>query len=110
MTASEQARYDAALSYATQKHRGQTRIGGDPYITHPVAVAGILRDWGYGTDHQIAGLFHDLLEDTDASEEEIESIGGAGVLRTVRLLTKQKGYIMAEYVADINADPVAPAD
>ena len=109
MTASEQARYDAALSYATQKHRGQTRIGGDPYITHPVAVAGILRVWGYGLEHQIAGLFHDLLEDTDASEEEIESIGGAGVLRTVRLLTKQKGYIMAEYVAAIKADPVARA-
>lgn len=84
-------------------------IGGDPYITHAVAVAGILRDWGYGADHQIAGLFHDLPEDTDASEQEIESIGGADVLRTVRLLTKQKGYIMAEYVAAIKANPVARA-
>ena len=64
-------------------------IGGGPHITHAVAVAGILRDWGYGADHQIAGLFHDLPEDTDASEQEIESIGGADVLRTVRLLAKQ---------------------
>ncbi len=109
MTTSAQDRSDAVLSFATRKHGGQTRIGCDPYITHAVAVAGILRDWGYGADHQIAGLFHDLPEDTDASEQEIESIGGADVLRTVRLLTKQKGYIMAEYVAAIKANPVARA-
>lgn len=109
MTTSERDRYDAALSYATEKHRRQIRIGGDPYISHPVAVAGILRDWGYGMDHQIAGLFHDLLEDTDATEQEIASIGGTDVLRTVKLLTKQKGYIMAEYVAAIKADPAARA-
>ena len=109
MTASKQERYDAALAYATQKHRGQTRIGGAPYITHPVAVAGILRDWGYGVDHQIAGLFHDLLEDTDASEGEIESIGGTEVFRAVQLLTKQKGYVMADYVSGIKADPMARA-
>ena len=109
MTVDEQKRYDAALAFATEKHRGQTRIGGDPYISHPVAVAGILRDWGYGADHQIAGLFHDLLEDTDASDGEIEAVGGPEVLRAVKLLTKQPGYVMAEYVAGIKADPMARA-
>lgn len=100
-------RYAAAYEYAARKHEGQYRIGGEPYITHPVAVAEILRGWGYDEEHQIAALFHDLLEDTDASEQEIEEIGGKDVLRAVKLLTKQKGYIMSEYVAGIRSDPMA---
>lgn len=101
--------YDDALFFAEQKHRGQMRIGGAPYITHPVAVAGILRDWGYPLEYQITGLFHDLLEDTDAAEQEIESIGGTAVLEAVKLLTKHKGYCMAEYVSGIKANPMARA-
>lgn len=104
---SESGRYARAVEYATQKHSGQTRIGGAPYITHPLAVAQILREKGYGTEHQIAGLFHDLLEDTDASEADILEIGGEKVLHAVKLLTKQKGYVMAEYVGAIRADPMA---
>ena len=100
-------RYEAALELASRKHAGQTRIGGDPYITHPMAAAGIVRSWGCGIDYQIAALFHDLLEDTDASEEEIEAIGGRDVLTAVRLLTKQPGYVMAEYVASIRQNPIA---
>lgn len=104
-----QPRYDDALAFAEKKHRTQVRIGGAPYITHPIAVAGILRDWGYHLEYQIAGLFHDLLEDTDASEQEIQAIGGAAVLQAVKLLTKQKGYIMADYVSGIKANPMARA-
>ena len=100
-------RYTAALAFASEKHSGQLRIGDDPYITHPVAVAEIVGHWGYGTDYQIAALFHDLLEDTDATEGQIEALGGRRVLQTVRLLTKQPGYVMSEYVAAIKADPMA---
>jgi len=64
-------RLDAALQFATEKHAGQTRIGGEPYISHPVSVAKMLREEGYDEEYQIAGLFHDLLEDTDATYEEI---------------------------------------
>ena len=102
-----QQAYDAALAYATQKHAGQFRIGGAPYISHPVAVAEIVRQQGYGMDYQIAALFHDLLEDTDASEERILTLGGADVLRAVRLLTKRRGYVMKDYVAGIRQDPIA---
>ena len=73
----------------------------------PLAVAEIVRNQGYGMDYQITALFHDLLEDTDATEEEIFALGGARVLEAVRLLTKQEGYVMAEYVAGIRSNPIA---
>ena len=101
------ARLEAALAYAEKKHAEQTRIGGDPYITHPVAVAEIVAQWGFGTDCRLAALFHDLLEDTDATEAEIAALSSPEVLRAVKLLTKQTGYVMAEYVAAICADPIA---
>jgi (p)ppGpp synthase/HD superfamily hydrolase len=61
--------YREALEYAKKKHEGQFRIGGAPFITHPIAVAEILQKDGYQTEYQIAGIFHDLLEDTDALEQ-----------------------------------------
>lgn len=101
--------YNKALEYATKKHAGQFRIGGLPYISHPVAVADILRDKGYGTEYQITALFHDLLEDTDATEEEILAIGNDEILEAVKLLTKRRGYDMAEYISGIKSNPMAMA-
>ena len=97
----EEERYQRALRFAEEKHKGQYRIGGQPYISHPLAVAEALKKEGYDTDYQITGLFHDLLEDTDAREEEIEEIGGSQVLDAVRRLTKTEGYVMADYIAGI---------
>ena len=105
MTARE--RYDKALAFARKKHEGQFRIGGEPYITHPVAVAELIREKGLGLDYQITALFHDLLEDTDASEAEILELGGSQVLEAVKLLTKEKGYSMGAYIAGIKANPMA---
>ena len=109
MTVEEKLRYDEALAFATKKHSGQMRIGGLPYITHPIAVSDIVREKGYGIDYIITGLFHDLLEDTDATEEEIEQIGGKDVLEAVKLLTKKKGYVMEDYVSGIRKNPIARA-
>lgn len=106
---SDQERITAAEKFAAAKHKGQTRIGGEPYISHPIAVAQIVKDKGYGTDYQITALFHDLLEDTDASEDEIRQLGGPEVLEAVRLLTKHPGYIMSEYVQGILSNPIARA-
>ncbi len=103
----DEERYSKALEFATEKHNGQLRKGGEPYITHPIAVAEMLRNRGFGIDYQITGLFHDLLEDTDATETEIEALGGEKVLEAVKLLTKRKGYVMAEYVSAIKANPIA---
>ena len=102
-------KYLKALEFATQKHKGQFRTGGLEYVTHPIAVAQILKEKGYGEDEQIAGLFHDLLEDTDATESEILALGGESVLTAVKLLTKRKGYVMSEYVSAIQANPIARA-
>lgn len=103
----DKERYDAALRFATEKHEGQYRIGGLSYITHPVAVAEIVKEKGGDIDAVIAALFHDLLEDTDATEEEIRSLGNEKILKTVKLLTKTKGYVMKDYVDGIRKDETA---
>ena len=100
-------RLQRALEFATQKHRGQKRVGGADYISHPIAVCEKVREQGYGEDYQIAALFHDLLEDTDATEAEILHYGNQAVLTAVKLLTKHKGYVMADYVAAIKRNKMA---
>lgn len=96
-----------ALEFAKEKHKGQKRIGGDDYITHPIAVAEIVKSKGFDERYQIAALFHDLLEDTDATEAEILKYGSAEILEAVKLLTKVKGYNMEEYISAIKANHVA---
>ena len=98
----------SSLLFAKEKHEGQTRIGGEPYISHPVKVAKILEEKGF-TDAKyiITALFHDLLEDTDATEQEISYYGGADVLAAVKVLTKRKGYKMETYIQDIQDNPIA---
>ena len=96
-----------ALAFAKEKHKGQKRIGGDDYITHPIAVFEIVKSQGFDENYQITALFHDLLEDTDSTQEEILEYGNNEILEAVKLLTKKKGYNMAEYVSAIKKNPVA---
>ena len=96
-----------ALEFARAKHKGQKRIGGDDYITHPIAVCEIVTSQGFDINYQIAALFHDLLEDTDATEEEILKYGNQEILDAVNLLTKKKGYEMSEYISAIKHNPIA---
>ena len=96
-----------ALIFASEKHKGQKRIGGDDYITHPIAVCEIVKSQGFGEDYQITALFHDLLEDTNATQEEILEYGNQEILTAVKLLTKQKGYDMSEYIAAIKNNKIA---
>lgn len=98
-----------ALAFATQKHEGQTRKLGEPYITHPVAVAEMMVEKGLSEDYVIAALFHDLLEDTDATEKEVSDIGGKVVLEAVKFLTKSPRYQMDSYIAKIKQNPIARA-
>ena len=100
---------ELALEYATEKHKGQKRIGGDDYITHPIAVCEIIKSQGFDESYQITALFHDLLEDTDATEEEILKYGSKEILEAVKLLTKKKGFDMAEYVGAISTNEIARA-
>ena len=100
-------RVQNALDFATQKHAGQKRIGGADYITHPLAVCQIVEQQGFGEDYQIVALFHDLLEDTNATEQEILQLGNQEILQAVKLLTKVKGYNMAQYIEAIKQNELA---
>ena len=96
-----------AIEFATQKHNGQKRIGGSDYITHPIAVWEMVKNQGFDEDYQITALFHDLLEDTDATEDEILRLSNKKVLTAVKLLTKEKGYDMKSYIDGIKDNPIA---
>ncbi len=98
---------EECLEYAKIKHEGQKRRNGEPYIEHPKRVADYLKNKGFGIEYQITGLFHDLLEDTDAQEEDILALSNDDVLTAVRLLTKRKGLSSEEYIRDILENPLA---
>ncbi len=77
-----------AFNFAFQLHEGQYRKSGEPYIAHPVAVAGLLRDLGGDEVTIAAGFLHDIVEDTEVTPEEIEEYFGADVRRLVEGVTK----------------------
>jgi GTP diphosphokinase / guanosine-3',5'-bis(diphosphate) 3'-diphosphatase len=77
-----------AFNFAYQLHEGQYRASGEPYIMHPVAVAGLLRDLGGGSVMIAAGFLHDIVEDTDTTPEDLERIFGAEVRQLVEGVTK----------------------
>jgi len=81
----------AAFHFAYQLHEGQYRASGEPYITHPVAVADLLREIGAGASVIAAGLLHDVVEDTDVSPDEIEGHFGVEVRGLVEGVTKLGG-------------------
>ncbi|MBN8442093.1 MAG: bifunctional (p)ppGpp synthetase/guanosine-3',5'-bis(diphosphate) 3'-pyrophosphohydrolase [Thauera sp.] len=64
-------RVEAAYHFSADAHQGQLRISGDPYISHPVAVASIVADWHLDPQALIAALLHDVMEDTHISKAEI---------------------------------------
>ena len=111
-----QERLLKAYAFAELKHRGQKRIGGDDFIMHPVSVCTLLIEKGI-TDPAtlISALYHDLLEDTDATEQEIlehctfdnseEEIAlGREVIRVVKAVTKVKGYVAVDYIGGIKQE------
>ena len=100
-------RVKRALDFATEKHKGQKRVGGSDYISHPIAVWEMVKNQGYNEDYQITALFHDLLEDTNATEKEILEYANQNVLTAVKLLTKEQGYDMKTYVENIKNNPIA---
>jgi len=81
---------EKAVQYAEEKHRTQNRRSGEPYITHPIKVARIIRE--NKESHKInelisAAMLHDTLEDTTASEKELKELFGELVLDLVKELT-----------------------
>lgn len=81
-------RIKRALEFAAKAHEGQMRKSGEPYISHPIAVAEILLEYDCDTDSVIAALFHDIVEDTDIPLETIRKEFGNEVALLVDGVTK----------------------
>lgn len=84
----ERDKIKKAYDLANDAHRGQKRVSGEPYISHPVAVAYILAELGMDTDTLTAALLHDVVEDTAYSLEDIEDRFGEEIARLVDGVTK----------------------
>ncbi|MGA0188380.1 MAG: RelA/SpoT family protein [Candidatus Nanopelagicaceae bacterium] len=79
---------ERAFEVAERSHKGQLRKSGDPYITHPVAVAEILLDFGLDANSIAAALLHDTVEDTSYSQESLRKDFGPEVASLVDGVTK----------------------
>ena len=77
-----------ALAFAEKCHLGQQRLSGEPFISHPVAVAEIVADEGLSGPAVIAALLHDTIEDSDCQYEDIEKEFGSEIADMVAGLTK----------------------
>lgn len=80
-----------AYTIAKQMHEGQRRRSGEPYIVHPVSVALILTELEMDRDSVIAGILHDVVEDTSMSLEEVKERFGEDVAMLVDGVTKLTG-------------------
>lgn len=78
-----------AIEFAASQHRGQVRKGtGLPYLSHPLGVMELLIDAGAPEPVVVAGVLHDVLEDTDATSGDLESRFGADVAKLVMDLSE----------------------
>lgn len=77
-----------AFRFADQAHLGQSRQSGDPYITHPLAVAEVCSNWKLDAEALMAALLHDTVEDCGVSTQEIAERFGPSVASLVSGLTK----------------------
>nr|WP_320665123.1 bifunctional (p)ppGpp synthetase/guanosine-3',5'-bis(diphosphate) 3'-pyrophosphohydrolase [Prochlorococcus sp. MIT 1223] len=80
-----------AFDLAFELHQGQFRASGDPYISHPIAVADLLKEIGASPSVIAAGLLHDVVEDTEITPEKLEGYFGTEVRELVEGVTKLGG-------------------
>src|SRR6476620_4883475 len=79
---------ERAFEFSESAHRGQFRKSGEPYITHPLAVASILSEWQLDAEGRAAALLHDVMEDTSVTRNELETTFGKPVAAMVDGLSK----------------------
>jgi len=79
---------ERAFEFSESAHRGQFRKSGEPYITHPLAVASILSEWQLDAEGLAAALLHDVMEDTSVTRTELETTFGKPVAAMVDGLSK----------------------
>ncbi len=85
---SDLALVERAFAFSDSAHRGQFRKSGEPYITHPLAVASILSQWRLDAQGLAAALLHDVMEDTSVTKSELETKFGKPVADMVDGVSK----------------------
>ena len=97
LAATDVVRIKAAYAFAAKAHASQKRMSGEPYITHPLAVAGAVVEWRMDADAICAALLHDVLEDTGATKQELTEKFGKEVAELVDGLSKLDKMEFASY-------------
>ena len=87
---------ERAYIYSAQVHAGQLRLSGEPYLSHPLAVAHILAQMHLDPVSIAAGLLHDVIEDTHATAAEIEAMFGLEVGHIVSGVTKMSKVVVSD--------------
>ncbi|CAM2782379.1 bifunctional (p)ppGpp synthetase/guanosine-3',5'-bis(diphosphate) 3'-pyrophosphohydrolase [Hathewaya histolytica] len=77
-----------AYNLAYEAHKEQMRESGEPYIIHPIEVASIIADLGMDTSTIVAGLLHDIIEDTEYTYDDLSNIFGEEIANLVEGVTK----------------------
>src|SRR5438477_5702599 len=88
LPAPDVALVERAFAFSESAHQGQFRKSGEPYITHPLAVASILSQWRLDAQGLAAALLHDVMEDTSVTKTEIETSFGKPVADMVDGVSK----------------------
>jgi guanosine-3',5'-bis(diphosphate) 3'-pyrophosphohydrolase len=88
LTPSELKKVKEAYRFSDEMHLGQVRKSGEPYISHPIAVAEICADWKLDAQAIMAALLHDVMEDQDVKKDELIERFGAPVATLVDGLSK----------------------
>ncbi len=90
-----------AFNFAHKAHYGVRRLSGEPYIMHPLAVARIcVREIGLGSTSICSALLHDVVEDTDYTEQDIAGLFGDKIAQIVSGLTKISGGVFGEQASE----------
>ncbi len=92
-----------ALNIAYKAHMGQVDRAGMPYIFHPYHLAEQMET----EDECVVALLHDVVEDTSVTFDELESIFSDDVIRTLKLLTRDKSVPYMDYVKKVSTNQIA---
>ena len=84
----DEERLETAYRLGRRAHDGQTRASGEPYFTHPIAVAHLLADMHFDLDTIITALLHDTVEDCDVTLDQLEEVLGETIAQLVNGVTK----------------------